>query len=235
MNAAANVKTIFFFIIVPLLNLLVLSIVFSYFFRVPTGKYPYAIFLFVALVPWTFLVNAIVSATSSIVANNSLITKIFFPREIIPLTAIASKLVDLLLVSIILVLFLIGYKIPLHLTLLFVPLIFLVQLLLVIGISLILSAINVFYRDVENMLGVIITMWMYLTPIFYPPEIIPEKVRFYFGLNPMVGIIDAYRNTVLFGVPPAWPSFSFSILISIIFLIIGIFIFKGMLKILVEL
>ena len=85
------------------------------------------------------------------------------------------------------------------------------------------------------MLGVIITMWMYLTPIFYPPEIIPEKVRFYFGLNPMVGIIDAYRNTVLFGVPPAWPSFSFSILISIIFLIIGIFIFKGMLKILVEL
>lgn len=217
-------------LLVPLLNLLVLSIVFSYFFRVPTGKYPYAIFLFVALVPWTFLVNAIISATSSIVANNSLITKVYFPREIIPLSSIASKLVDLFLVCIILVVFLVAYRIPLHLTLLYVPLIFLIQLLLVIGISLILSAINVFYRDVENMLGVIITMWMYLTPVFYPPELIPQQVRFLFGLNPMVGIINAYRNTVLFGVAPAWASFSFSIVISVIFFAAGVYMFKKLSK-----
>lgn len=217
-------------LLVPLLNLLVLNIVFSYFFRVPTGKIPYVIFLFVALVPWTFLVNSIISATSSIVANYALITKVYFPREIITLSAIAAKLVDLFLVSLILIIFLIGYKIPFHVTLLFIPLIFLVQLSLVLGISLILSSINVFYRDVENMLAVILTAWMYLTPIFYPPELVPENIRYLFGLNPMVGIINAYRNTILHGVPPAWNSFAFSVVISFLLLFIGIIMFRKMSK-----
>ncbi len=215
-------------LLVPLLNLLVLNIVFQYFFRVPTGGIPYSIYLFVALVPWTFTVNAISSSTSSIVANSSLITKVYFPREIIPLTAIASKLVDLFLMCIVLVLFLLFYKIPIQITILYIPLIFLVQLLLITGVSLILSSTNVFFRDVENMLGVILTIWMYLTPIIYPPELIPANVRFLFGLNPMVGIINSYRNTILYGVPPPLQSFVFSIVISIILMIIGIILFKRM-------
>ncbi len=213
-------------LLVPLLNLIVLNIVFQYFFRVPTGDIPYPVYLFVALVPWTFTASAIASATSSIIANNSLITKVYFPREIIPLSVIASKLVDLFLMCLILIVFLIIYQIPLHLSILYIPLIFAIQLILITGISLILSSINVFFRDIENILGVFLSTWMYLTPIIYPPELIPANVRFIFGLNPMVGIINAYRNTILYGVPPPWISFSFSIIISIVLLIIGIYIFR---------
>lgn len=213
-------------LLVPLLNLLVMNIVFQYFFRVPTGEIPYVIYLFIALVPWTFTVGSISSATSSIVANSSLITKVYFPREIIPFSIISSKLVDLFLMSIIVIIFLIAYKTPLQLTILYIPFIFLVQLVLITGVSLILSSINVYFRDVENILGVILTIWMYLTPIIYPPELIPANVRFLFGLNPMVGIINAYRNTILYGVPPPWASFSFSIIISIVLLIFGVYIFR---------
>jgi len=213
-------------ILVPLLNLLVMSIVFSYFFRVPTKPIPFVIYLFVGLVPWTFTANAIASGTSSIIANGSLITKVNFPREIILLSTIASRIIDLILLSLTLIVFLFIYHVEPKASFLFIPLIFFVQLILVIGISLILSATNVFFRDVENMLVVILTAWMYLTPIFYPPELIPAKIRFLFGLNPMVGIINAYRNAIFYGVPPPLASFGFSIVISLIFLVAGIMIFR---------
>jgi lipopolysaccharide transport system permease protein len=217
-------------ILVPLLNLLVLSIVFSYFFRVSTGPIPYAIYLFVGLVPWTFNANAITTSSGSIIANSSLITKVNFPRQIILFSSIAAKVVDLFLLSLVLVLFLFIYKIPFHFTMLYIPLIFFVHLLLVTGISLIFAATNVFYRDVENILGIFLTIWMYLTPIFYTPEFIPIKVRFLFGLNPMVGIVNSYRNSILYGAPIPWNSFGFSIAISIILLILGLFFFKKMSK-----
>src|SRR4029078_3703696 len=104
-------------------------------------------------------------------------------------------------------LFLIFYHIPFHLTLLYIPLIFAVQLILVLGVSFILAAINAFFRDVEHLLNVFLTIWMYLTPIIYSPELIPAHLRPWFSLNPMTGIINAYRNTILYGVSPAWPSF----------------------------
>ncbi|MCL5783766.1 MAG: ABC transporter permease [Patescibacteria group bacterium] len=217
-------------LLVPLINLVVLSIVFSFLFKVPTGSIPYPIYLFVALVPWTFLSNAIASATSSIAANGSLITKIYLPREIFPFSAIAAKLVDLALTSILLLFFLIIYRVELHQTLFFVPLIFLVQLALIMGISLILSSINAFFRDVENILGVFLTVWMYLTPVIYSPELIPPRLRFLFGLNPMTGIINAYRNTVLYGVMPPAQSFIFSVVISFGLLIIGYVLFKNRAK-----
>jgi ABC-type polysaccharide/polyol phosphate export permease len=217
-------------LLVPLINLLILNIVFQYFFRVPTGDIAYPVYLFVALVPWTFTSNSISAATNSIVTNESLITKVFFPREIIPLSAISSKIVDLILMSLVVVLFLFIYNIHPGITMLYVVPIFTVQLILIIGVSLILSSINVFFRDVENILGVFLNIWMYLTPIIYPPELIPENVRFIFGLNPMVGIINSYRNTILYGVPPPWASFSFSIIISVILFIIGIYTFKRLSK-----
>src|SRR5581483_1758754 len=187
---------------------------------------PYAIYLFVGLVPWTFTANAISAATSSLIANSTLITKVNFLREIIPFSAIAAKLVDFLLISIILVIFLVIYHIPPHLSLLFIPLIFIVQLGLVTGISLILSSINVFFRDVENILNVFLTVWMYLTPVLYPPEFIPSNVRFLFGLNPMTGIINSYRNVILYGVLPPWNSFAFSIVITLTTVLFGLWLFK---------
>ena len=213
-------------ILVPLLNLLVLSIVFSYVFKIPTGNIPYPIFLFVALVPWMFLVNSISSATGSVIANSSLITKVNLPREILPLSAVSSKLVDLLLTSLVLVIFLIFYKIGFSPALFLVPAIFLIQFFLILGLSFFLSATNVFFRDVENALGVFLTIWMYLTPVLYPFELIPANLKILFFLNPMTGIVDAYRSTIIYGRFPDWPEFIYSFVFSTVLLISGWIYFK---------
>jgi len=217
-------------ILVPLFNLLVLTVVFSFFVRIRTGAIPYTIFLFVGLVPWTFTSNAISAATSSVVSNSTLITKVFFPREIIPLSAIAAKLLDFFLISLILILFIVFYRIPFHLSLLFVPLIFIIQLCLVCGISLILSSVNIFFRDVENILGVFLMFWMYLTPVLYPPQLVPVKYLTIYNLNPMTPLINAYRNVILYGIGPNWSSFLYSVICSIIALTLGYIIFRKLEK-----
>ena len=212
--------------LVPLINLTVLTIVFSFLLRVPTGGVPYPIFLLVGLVPWTFTANAISAATSSLVSNSSLITKIYLPREIFPIASILSKMVDLLLSIIILVIFMIFFGVSLHLTILLVPVIFVLQMVLIIGVSLILSSLNVFFRDVENILGVLLTVWMYLTPILYPSELIPQKFLLIFNLNPMMAIVNSYRNVVLYGVLPPWQSFIYSAIFSLFLFIFGYIIFR---------
>lgn len=208
-------------IIVPLLNLVVLSIIFSYVFKVPTGNIPYPIFLFVALVPWIFFSNSISVATSSISGNGSLITKVKLPRGILPIAAISSKLIDFLLTAFVLIIFLIAYKIQFQIYLLFLPLIFIIQLSLILGVSLILSATNVFFRDIENILGVFLTIWMYLTPIFYSTELIPDNLKTLFYLNPMTGIISSYRNVILYSSPPSTVEITYSALISLFIFILG--------------
>ena len=136
-------------ILVPLINLVVLSIIFSHIFKVPTGDVPYPIYLFVALVPWTFFTNSITLATGSVLSNSSLITKVSLPREILPLSAIAARMVDLLLTFLVLIVFLIVYKVSFQTTMIFLPLIFIVQLILMMGVSFILSATNVFFLENE--------------------------------------------------------------------------------------
>lgn len=212
-------------ILVPLLNLLVLSIVFSRVFKVPTGNIPYPVFLFVALVPWMFLTNAISAATGSVMANGSLITKVRLPREILPISAVFAKLIDLILTSLVLLVFLLIYQIKFEPTIIFVPLIFLVQLLLVLGVSLILSATNVFFRDIENVLGIFLTIWMYLTPVIYSATLIPENLRLLFYINPMTGVVNAYRDTILYGNFPDL-GFLYSAIFSIIIFSTGLAYFR---------
>jgi len=217
-------------VLVPLINLTVLTIVFSFLFRVQTGGIPYPVYLFVALVPWTFTANAISAATGSLVANSNLITKIYLPREIFPIASVLAKMVDLALSALILVLLLIVFGVEPHLTLLFIPLILLFQVVLILGVSFILSSINVFFRDVENVLGVFLMVWMYLTPIVYPPEIIPERFIPIFNLNPMMPLINAYRNTILYGVVPPWQSFFYATVISVGVFVAGYIFFKNRAK-----
>ena len=213
-------------ILVPLLNLVVLSIVFSYLFKVPTGNVPYPIFLFVALVPWTFFSNSLVSATSSIMDNSALITKVKLPREIIPLAAIGSKLIDLLLTFLILILLLFVYRVEFHETFIIVPFIFILQLTFMAGVAFFLTATNVFFRDIGNALGIFLTIWMYLTPVIYSPQMIPDNLRFLFYLNPMTAIINAYRDTILFGSLPDFTQITYAIFISFTLLFLGYFYFK---------
>lgn len=214
-------------ILVPLLNLLVLSVVFSNLFKIPTGGVPYPVYLFVALVPWTFFSNAILASTSSIISNAALITKIYLPREIFPISTVTSKLVDLFLTSVVLFVFLIFYGVSIKITFIYLPLILLIQLILMLGIAFILSATNVYFRDIENVQGVFMTIWLYLTPVIYSPSLIPENLRLIFFINPMTGIINAYRDVILYNISPLNLNFLYSFFASILIFIVGFLFFKN--------
>lgn len=216
-------------VIVPLLNLLVLSLVFSNLFKIPTGGVPYHIFLFTALVPWTFTSSSLTMATSSILANSSLITKVKIKREVLPLSSIASKLIDLLLSFLVLALFICFSNTPPSWLLLFLPVIFAIQLILTIGISFFLSATNVFFRDIEQALGVFLMIWMYLTPIVYSPTQIPSHLAWIFQLNPLTGIINSYRNIILYQTAPDL-LIIYSFFISSLILVLGITYFRKVSK-----
>lgn len=184
----------------PLAQLLVYSFVFSIIFRFPTNNVPYIIFLYAALLPWTFLQSSISSATLSLVDNASLLRKISFPREVIPYASVIAKIVDFLFAVMLFLVLLLIFQVPLAATAwLFLP-IFGIQLLLTVGISLLLSALNLFYRDIQYLTTLVLMLWMYMSPIVYPLSLVPPHLVFWYKLNPMVGIIEGYRSA-LFGYP----------------------------------
>jgi lipopolysaccharide transport system permease protein len=213
-------------VFVPLLNLVVLTLVFSYFVRIPTGGIPYPVFLFIGLIPWTFTSSSLVWATSSLVSNRSLITKVYLPTEVFPISTIITKFIDFLLSIIVGIILILIFRVNIQPLILYFPLILIVQILITLGVSLMFSALNVFYRDIENVMGVMVTIWMYLSPVLYPQELIPNKWLAIYNLNPMAPILSAYRNTLLYGVAPSWTSFTYAIIVSVLVFVIGLLFFK---------
>ncbi|OGK44556.1 hypothetical protein A2957_00765 [Candidatus Roizmanbacteria bacterium RIFCSPLOWO2_01_FULL_38_11] len=215
-------------IINPLIQMIVVSFVFSTILRIPSLGVPYIIFLSVALLPWNLFVSSLSSSAGVLVNNSSLITKIYFPREILVYATIIAKIVDFLYSCIVLVMFLIIYKISIHSSIMWVPLIFLIQMIFTIGLSLIAATFNLFYRDIQYVLNLILMLWMYLTPVMYPVEILPEKYRFVFSLNPMSVIVNAYRQVILGGGPPNLQSLSIALVMSLAIFVVGFYFFKRM-------
>ena|SRR3989338_4186661 len=215
-------------IINPLIQMIVVSFVFSTILRIPSLGVPYIIFLSVALLPWNLFVSSLSSSAGVLVNNSSLITKIYFPREILVYATIIAKIVDFLYSCIVLVMFLIIYKISIHSSIMWVPLIFLIQMIFTIGLSLIAATFNLFYRDIQYVLNLILMLWMYLTPVMYPVEILPEKYRFVFSLNPMSVIVNAYRQVILGGGSPNLQSLSIALVMSLAIFVVGFYFFKRM-------
>ncbi len=185
-------------ILQPLSATVIMAVVFSYFVRLPTGGIPYPIFYYSALLPWTFTVTAITLGTESLVRNMHLVTKIYFPREVLPLASVLAGLVDLSIASVVFVLMMLLYRFPPGSTLLMVPVLLLIQILLTSGIVLFASALNVFYRDIRFIVPLGVQLWMYLTPIIYPVDVVPERFRTLYMLNPMAVLIDGYRRVILY-------------------------------------
>lgn len=213
-------------IINPLLQLLVLTFVFSTIFRVSSFGVPYIIFLIVGLLPWNFFAQGLSSSANSLVSNSALIKKIYFPREIIVYATIIAKMIDFFYSCFVLILFFIFYHIPFSLQTIWVIPIFIIQLIFTSAISLLISSFNLFYRDIQYLLNLIISIWFYLTPVIYPVEQFPEKYRFIFVFNPMSVIINAYRQTVIGAGQPNFGSLAIAAVTSIIFFIISFLIFK---------
>lgn len=216
----------FWIILNPLARLLVFSFVFSTIIKIKTPGAPYPIFLYVGLLPWILFTNSISFSMGGIVGGANLIKKVYFPREILPLAVVIAKVVDFFLASSVLVCFLIIYDVKITLMALWFFPIFLIQFMFTLGISLALSAFNLFYRDVKYLTDLLLVLGMYLTPIIYSVEAIPPKYRLILRLNPMAVIINAYRQTILGRGMPNLSSLFLALIISLIFLVSGYKIFK---------
>lgn len=224
----------FWVILNPLAQMLVMSFAFSIIMRIPTnaaGNVPYSLFLFVALLPWNLFASSLSSATATLVSSSSLITKVYFPRTILVLSTIIAKIVDFLFANIIFVIYMLAYHIPITLNILWIIPIFIIQQIFTIGLSLFFSAANLLYRDIQYLLNMIILLWMYATPVFYPADLVPQKFRIVFQLNPMAVIINAYRQTILGGGAPNYLSLLIAFILSLVVLLFGLNYFKSREKI----
>lgn len=212
----------------PFLQLVVYTVLFSHIMRM--GIEDYYLFLFVALIPWMFFSTSIVAGSTCIFANKNLVTKIFFPREVLPLSVATSGFINMLycFVVVLAVVLLFGKHINFE-AWLYLPLIAVIEYILVIGFVMLFSALTVYLRDLEHILGIVTMAWQFLTPVMYGIDIVPERYLFIFNLNPMTPIVVAYRDILYYGRIPEIETLLSAIIFGIIFLIFGFAVF-GRLK-----
>jgi lipopolysaccharide transport system permease protein len=201
-------------ILQPLSLMVIFSIIFSFFLKVPTEGIPYPVFAYTALLPWTLFSNSLSFGIPSLVNNMNLVSKIYFPKEILPLSSILVSFIDFLIASTIFIAMLFFYRIQIGSNIFFVPLILFVQLILTFGINLFASAFMVFYRDVRFIVPLALQIWMYICPVIYSVQNVPEVYRPFYFLNPMAVLIDSYRRVILLNTPPDWLYFLLAIFVS---------------------
>ncbi len=190
-------------ILQPLLTMIIFSVIFGKLAKLPSGGIPYPILTYTALLPWQLFSGALTRSTSSLVGNANLITKIYFPRLIIPLSASMSNIVDFIVSFIVLLGLMFCYGIMPTWTVLLVPLLVFLVLAVALSAGLWLSALNVQYRDVQHAIPFLIQAWMFASPVAYSTELIPSgRWRLLYGLNPLVGVIEAFRWAILGGRKP---------------------------------
>jgi ABC-2 type transport system permease protein len=223
------------------LNPLMMLLVYWFLFKVvsrgaDTGK-SYAVFLFAGFLPWTFLTNALIQATGSIKNNGNLVKKVFFPNEILPLSAIISAFISFLFTLLLLVPLLVGFSYPwLTINLLLLPSLFLLLLGFAVGLGLLLATATVFFRDIEHIIGVVLSAWFFLTPILYPDSFLnsllghQSRLLIVVLLNPLTGWFVTYRSILLNGrlptVPYAAPSLVYMVAATVVFVAVGILTFN---------
>jgi ABC-type polysaccharide/polyol phosphate export permease len=221
----------FFWIVLnPFFQMLIMSFVFSKILKMGNLGVPYPLFIYAGLLPWLFMVNSLSSAMNVFISDASLIKKIYFPREILVLSTLLAKTFDFFLSFLIFILMMIVFKVAFSPFILFFFLIFLIEFLFVYSLSLVLSAFNLYYRDVQYLFNLIITLWFYVTPVIYAVEFFPEKYRIVFQLNPMAVFINAYRQVLLGGDFPKWSSLGIGVLLSLILFFIAKKIFEKLEK-----
>jgi lipopolysaccharide transport system permease protein len=180
-------------IIQPLLTMLVATLFFGRLAKLPSQGLPYPVFCFAALVPWTYFSAALVGATSVMVDNQRVITKVYFPRLILPFSSVLSGLVDLAISLVVLLIFAFAFGIRPTIAVLLIPLFLLLAVLTALGVGLWLSALNALYRDVKYVTPFLVQFWTLASPVYYSSNMVPERYRWIYGLNPMAGVIDGFR------------------------------------------
>lgn len=210
----------------PVSMMLVFLTVFSVFVKVPVEGVSYAVFAYTGLLSWLFFANSLSLGSSSIVANMSLITKASFPREVIPLSRVLTVSFDFLVGATVLGVLLILSEVPVSFAWLAVPGILAIQIMFTTGLVLLVSALYVLKRDLGSLLPLILQIWMFLSPVVYPVEVIPEQYRTLYMVNPMAMILEAYRNALLRGTLPPPELIVFSLTLASVALVMGYVYFK---------
>ncbi len=210
----------------PLLMTIVFTIFLGVIIRVPSDNIPYPLFAYSGLVLWTFFAGAISNSGNSLVGNAHLITKVYFPRLLIPLASILARLVDLVVAFVILIGLMIYFRAGISPSLLFVPVLILLLAALALGLGMWTSSVNVKYRDVGLALPVFIQLWMFVSPVVYPSTLVPEQWRLVYSLNPLVGIIEGFR-AALFGKSFNWQALAISAIVTTVLLVYAGYAFKS--------
>ncbi len=209
----------------PLTTMLIFSVVFGRLAKMPSDGIPYPIFVYAALLPWTFFAAAITSSGQSLVGSSHLVSKVYFPRLIIPLSSIGAGLVDLLVSSVILVLMMSWYQVGLSWNLLAAPLLIAGVVFTALGIGTLLSALTVAYRDFTHVTPFMVQIWMYVTPVIFPISLVPERWQWLLYLNPMTGIVEGFRSVFL-GRPFDLVGLGMSFAVSVLLFVIGVAYFE---------
>jgi lipopolysaccharide transport system permease protein len=204
-------------VFMPLLNTALFSVIFTRVAPIDTGV-PYPVWVYCGLAVWNFFASAVKFATNSLAGNMHLVTKVYFPREVLPLSAVLVSVADFLVSTTVLAALMAWYGVKPGAALLFLPLLLVVQLIFTIAVSLVLSMANVFYRDVKYLVEVLITVWMFATSVVYPVDRVGGRLATILALNPMTPLVEAYRSVILYNRPPEILGFLYVTILSVVLL-----------------
>jgi len=213
-------------IVQPVMQMVVFTVLFGRIAKIPSDGFPYPVFVFSGLLPWTYFTSAASSALGSLVGNSHLLTKVYFPRLIIPLAAVTAALVDFAVASGVLLALLLFYGVALTPSLLLLPVVVLGLVLAATGIGTGLGALNVSYRDLGHVMPFFMQLWLYATPVIYPARLVPESFRLVVQLNPLTGLIEAFRACAL-GQPLDFAALGVSLLIAAVLFVTGTLYFHA--------
>src|ERR1700754_2991336 len=200
----------------PLFMMLVFSLFFGRLAKLPSDGIPYPVFTFCALIPWQLFANALTESSNSLVGNQNLITKVYFPRLVVPISAVLGGLVDFAIAFVILLGMMLYHGIVQGWAIVTLPGFILLAMLTALGVGLWLSALNVQYRDVRYTINFLVQFWLFATPVAYPSSLIPAKWRVLYGLNPMAGVVEGFRWALLGKAEPPGPMLWVSIAVVLI-------------------
>jgi lipopolysaccharide transport system permease protein len=207
--------------------MVIFTVIFGRIAKMPSNGIPYPILVFAAMLPWQFFANSLSEASNSLVANSNLISKVYFPRLIIPAGAVITGLVDLMISAVLLAVLMIWFRFLPDWRLLTLPLFGLLAFLAALGPGLLLTALNVKFRDFRYVVPFIVQFGLFISPVGFSSDVIPANWRLLYSLNPIVGVIDGFRWAICRGVLPIYlPGFALSILVITFFLILGIWYFR---------
>ena len=215
----------------PLITMAIFTVFLGFLVRVPTGGVPYPLMVFMGLLPWTFFSTSVLAAAQSMVGNASLITKVYFPRVLIPAATVAARLVDFAISLFILAGMILFYRLvrgyPIYFTwnLLALPALLALLLTLTLGMCILVACVNVKYRDVGIALPVLVQLWMFVSPIVYSANLVPQRWRTLYSLNPLVGLVESFRSSLL-GTPFHWPGLAITIGVTFLLLIGASLLFR---------